>query len=167
MLTAARYHTLLTCDPFRELWWMQSIVLCLHWWYSCGFCCTYPQLEQNLPMAIKIKTHFKIPCTLNDYISRNEELSLLIKLSYCSWFKKFWLFITFYELYLITAPYPVYHRGRSCRSRDQGQSAEWRGHAVVHWPPPAPTARNRSCSECCLHGILWTDPAKEKTEKLK
>lgn len=101
------------------------------------------------------------------YISRNEELSLLIKLSYCSWFKKFWLFITFYELYLITAPYPVYHRGRSCRSRDQGQSAEWRGHAVVHWPPPAPTARNRSCSECCLHGILWTDPAREKNRKIK
>lgn len=24
---------------------------------------------------------------------------------------------------MITAPYPVYHRGRSCRSRDQGQSA--------------------------------------------
>lgn len=68
---------------------------------------------------------------------------------------------------LITAPYPVYHRGRSCRSRDQGQSAEWRGHAVVHWPPPAPTARNRSCSECCLHGILWTDPAKEKTGRIK
>lgn len=63
----------------------------------------------------------------------------------------------------ITAPYPVYHRGRSCRSRDQGQSAEWRGHAVVHWPPPAPTARNRSCSECCLRGIRWTDPAREKT----
>lgn len=101
------------------------------------------------------------------YISRNEELSLLIKLSYCSWFKKFWLFITFYELYLITAPYPVYHRGRSCRSRDQGQSAEWRGHAVVHWPPPALTARNKSCSECCLHGILWTDPAKEKTGRIK
>lgn len=67
----------------------------------------------------------------------------------------------------ITAPYPVYHRGRSCRSRDQGQSAEWRGHAVVHWPPPAPTARNRSCSKCCLHGILWTDPAKEKTGRIK
>lgn len=68
---------------------------------------------------------------------------------------------------MITAPYPVYHRGRSCRSKDQGQSAEWRGHAVVHWPPPAPTARNRSCSECCLHGILWTDPAKEKTGRIK
>lgn len=82
--------------------------------------------------------------------------------------KRFWLVSHSINYTLITIPYQVYHRARSYRSRGQGRSAEWHGHAVVHWPPPVLTARNRSCSECCLHGILWKDLAEEKNpEELK